>query len=103
MLEVRGLGVRYGAASPALEDIRPDGSRPGNASRCSAPTAPGKTSLFHALSGLIRSTGEVLFEGRSLQHMRPASIVALGSPSARRAASCLRTCRSKRTSVWAPT
>jgi branched-chain amino acid transport system ATP-binding protein len=77
MLEVRGLGVRYGAASPALEDIDLTVA-PGECVTLLGANGSGKTSLFHALSGLIRSTGEVLFEGRSLQHMRPASIVALG-------------------------
>jgi branched-chain amino acid transport system ATP-binding protein len=77
MLEVRDLGVRYGSAAPALDgvDLRVE---PGECVTLLGANGAGKTSLFGALSGLVHSTGELRFAGRSLRRMAPAAIVALG-------------------------
>jgi branched-chain amino acid transport system ATP-binding protein len=77
MLEIKNLGVRYGAASPALEGVDLT-VRPGECVTLLGANGSGKTSLFCALSGLIPSTGQILFEEREISRMRPAAIVALG-------------------------
>src|ERR1700692_4993485 len=77
MLEITNLGVRYGAASPALEGVDLT-VRAGECVTLLGANGSGKTSLFCALSGLIPSTGQIRFEEREIGRMRPAAIVALG-------------------------
>ncbi len=77
MLEVRGLGVRYGAAAPALEGVDLTVGE-GECVTLLGANGAGKTSLFGALSGLVPCAGEIRFNGREIGRLRPAAIVALG-------------------------
>ncbi|HEY4440219.1 MAG TPA: ABC transporter ATP-binding protein [Candidatus Elarobacter sp.] len=77
MLEVRDLWVRYGAAAPALEGVSLS-VQPGECVTLLGANGSGKTSLFGALSGITASSGSIRFDGRELERMRPAAIVALG-------------------------
>ena len=71
------LKVRYGSAAPALEgvDLRVE---PGECVTLLGANGSGKTSLFGALSGLLKSEGEIRFGGHELRKLRPDAIVALG-------------------------
>jgi branched-chain amino acid transport system ATP-binding protein len=77
MLEVRGLRVRYGSASPALDGVDLDVA-PGECVTLLGANGSGKSSLFGALSGLLRFDGVVRFQGDDLGKLRPAAIVARG-------------------------
>ncbi len=77
MLEIRGLGVRYGTAAPALEGVDLDVGE-GECVTLLGANGSGKSSLFSALSGLIKSEGEIRFNGREIGRLRPDAIVALG-------------------------
>jgi branched-chain amino acid transport system ATP-binding protein len=77
MLEVRNLRVRYGSASPALDDVDLTVA-PGECVTLLGANGSGKTSLFGALSGLVPSSGRISFEGREIERLKPAAIVALG-------------------------
>jgi branched-chain amino acid transport system ATP-binding protein len=77
MLEIRGLGVRYGAAAPALEGVDLDVGE-GECVTLLGANGSGKSSLFSALSGLIKSEGEIRFNGREIGRLRPDAIVAMG-------------------------
>jgi branched-chain amino acid transport system ATP-binding protein len=77
MLEVRGLRVRYGSAAPALEGVDLT-VNPGECVTLLGANGSGKTSLFGALSGLLKSEGEIRFSGQDMRKLRPAAIVALG-------------------------
>ena len=77
MLEVRGLRVRYGLAAPALDGIDLD-VRPGECVTLLGANGAGKTSLFAALSGLVRAEGTVRFGGKRVTGARPSAIVAMG-------------------------
>ena len=77
MLEVRGLRVRYGTSSPALDGVDLTVA-PGECVTLLGANGSGKSSLFSALSGLLRFDGEVRFEGDDVGKLRPAAIVARG-------------------------
>jgi branched-chain amino acid transport system ATP-binding protein len=77
MLEVRGLRVRYGTSSPALDGVDLTVG-PGECVTLLGANGSGKSSLFGALSGLVRFDGEVRFEGDDVGKLRPAAIVARG-------------------------
>lgn len=77
MLEVRALRVRYGSASPALDGVDLDVA-PGECVTLLGANGSGKSSLFGALSGLLRFDGVVRFQGDDLGKLRPAAIVARG-------------------------
>jgi branched-chain amino acid transport system ATP-binding protein len=77
MLEVRGLRVRYGTSSPALDGVDLTVA-PGECVTLLGANGSGKSSLFSALSGLLRFDGQVRFEGDDLGKLRPAAIVARG-------------------------
>ena len=77
MLEVRGLRVRYGTSSPALDGVDLTVA-PGECVTLLGANGSGKSSLFSALSGLLRFDGDVRFEGDDLGKLRPAAIVARG-------------------------
>ena len=51
LLEVRDLGVSYAGALRALRGVSTVGAARARSSRCSAPTAPGKSTLLRAISG----------------------------------------------------
>ncbi|MDB5073432.1 MAG: transporter ATP-binding protein [Candidatus Eremiobacteraeota bacterium] len=77
MLEVRGLRVRYGTSSPALDGVDLTVA-PGECVTLLGANGSGKSSLFSALSGLLRFDGDVRFEGDDVGKLRPAAIVARG-------------------------
>lgn len=77
MLEVRDLRVRYGLAAPALEGVDLD-VREGECVTLLGANGSGKTSLFGALSGLVRSEGTIRFGGKRVTGTRPSAIVAMG-------------------------
>jgi branched-chain amino acid transport system ATP-binding protein len=77
MLEVRGLRVRYGTSSPALDGVDLTVA-PGECVTLLGANGSGKSSLFSALSGLLRFDGEVRFKGDDVGKLRPAAIVARG-------------------------
>jgi branched-chain amino acid transport system ATP-binding protein len=77
MLEVRGLRVRYGTSSPALDGVDLTVA-PGECVTLLGANGSGKSSLFSALSGLLRFEGNVRFEGDDMGKLRPAAIVARG-------------------------
>src|SRR5690606_40175154 len=52
---------------------------PGELMSVIGPNGAGKTSLFNCVTGLYRpSSGEILFDGRSIVGLRPDRIAALG-------------------------
>ncbi|MEA2721034.1 MAG: branched-chain amino acid transport system ATP-binding protein [Candidatus Eremiobacteraeota bacterium] len=77
MLEIRGLRVRYGSASPALDGVDLTVA-PGECVTLLGANGSGKSSLFQALSGLLPFDGEMRFQGDDLRRLRPAAIVARG-------------------------
>jgi branched-chain amino acid transport system ATP-binding protein len=76
MLDVRNLEARYGRI-PALKgiDLR---IRAGEMVALVGANGAGKSTLLRALSGVQRSSGEILFEGENLQSLPPHERVALG-------------------------
>ncbi|MDE3076204.1 MAG: ABC transporter ATP-binding protein [Chloroflexota bacterium] len=77
MLEVRGVGVRYGhvealrGVSLSVDD--------GEIVTVIGANGAGKTSLLNAISGLVPlSEGEILFQGRRISGMSPQEVVQLG-------------------------
>jgi branched-chain amino acid transport system ATP-binding protein len=77
MLKIRGLRVRYGIAAPALDGVDLD-VNPGECVTLLGANGSGKSSLFCALSGIVKSEGSITFEGKEIRAMRPDAIVALG-------------------------
>ena len=77
MLEIRGLRVCYGTASPALDGVDLHVST-GECVTLLGANGSGKSTLFCALSGLVRSEGAIRFDGDDISRMRPAGIVARG-------------------------
>jgi len=76
MLEVRDLTVKYGAIT-ALHGIS-FSVNDGAIAALIGGNGAGKTTTLRAVSGLIKSQGEILFNGRSLAGLPPAQIVASG-------------------------
>ena len=77
ILEVRGLGVRFGALA-AVDDVSFDAAR-GHITSVIGPNGAGKSSLFNLISGAIRpSSGRVSFEGRDVTGHRPERMLAAG-------------------------
>ena len=77
MLEIRNLRVRYGSASPALDGVDLT-VNPGECVTLLGANGSGKSSLFCALSGLVKSEGTITFEGRDVTKLRPDAIVGCG-------------------------
>lgn len=74
LLEVRGLTVTYGTPTPAVDHIDLQvGER--EAVALLGANGAGKTSTLRAISGLISSTGSVIFDGED-QHRRQPELVA---------------------------
>ncbi len=66
ILEVRGLGVRFGGVR-ALRDVNLE-VRHGETVSIIGANGAGKTTLFNTITGFVRpSEGEVLFKGRSIR------------------------------------
>ena len=77
VLQVRNLDFSYGPVQ-VLFDVGLEVHR-ARCSRCSAPTAPGKSTLLRAISGLgIPDRGVVRLNGRTLTYAEPSSGSALG-------------------------
>ncbi|HZP34902.1 MAG TPA: ABC transporter ATP-binding protein [Methylomirabilota bacterium] len=77
LLEVRGLGKRFGGLH-AVRDLSFEMAR-GEVLGLIGPNGAGKTTVFNLLSGFLpQDTGEVRFEGRSITGLKPHAICALG-------------------------
>ncbi|GAC1574568.1 MAG: ABC transporter ATP-binding protein [Candidatus Elarobacter sp.] len=77
MLEIRNLRVRYGTAAPALDGVDLT-VEPGECVTLLGANGSGKSSLFCALSGLVKSEGSIRFEGAEVGKLRPDAIVGRG-------------------------
>lgn len=76
LLEIAGMQAFYGRVQ-VLEDVSlsvPDGGAVGILGANGA----GKTTTLRAISGAVRSTGEIRFEGKSLRGLRPDQVAARG-------------------------
>src|SRR5829696_3807079 len=77
MLSVRDVAVRFGGIV-ALDGISFD-IRPGEILGLIGPNGAGKTTLFNCLSRLYTpSSGDILFEGRSILNRAPHRMAGLG-------------------------
>ena len=76
LLEVRGLYAFYGA-SPALHDIHISLDA-GNVTALLGANGAGKTTTLRAICALVRTEGEIFFDGSSLHGLETESIVRLG-------------------------
>ena len=76
MLSVRDLHVEY-SGSPALKGIDLDVAA-GELVAVIGPNGAGKTTLLRAVSGLVRCTGGIQFEGEDLARLEPDQIVRRG-------------------------
>lgn len=77
LLEVRGLGVRFGSLQ-AVNDVSFD-VQPGAITAVIGPNGAGKSSLFNLISGAVKpSSGTVRFEGRELTGAAPHRMLAAG-------------------------
>jgi len=76
VLAVRGLEARYGRI-PALKGIDLD-VRAGELVALVGANGAGKTTLLRALSGVQKSSGEILFEGEDIRAAPPEHRVGLG-------------------------
>jgi branched-chain amino acid transport system ATP-binding protein len=76
VLSIRNLSVSYGAIA-ALQDISFDVEEGGIVTLIGANGA-GKTTTLRAISGLVKASGQILYQGRDLAGVRPHEIVAAG-------------------------
>ena len=77
LLEVRGLGVRFGSLQ-AVNDVSFD-VQPGAITAVIGPNGAGKSSLFNLISGAVKpSSGTVRFDGRELTGAAPHRMLAAG-------------------------
>jgi branched-chain amino acid transport system ATP-binding protein len=77
MLEVKNLGVNYGAIN-ALQEVSLTVRR-GDIVTLIGSNGAGKTTTLKAISGLLKArSGEILFEGRNVANLPPHEIVKLG-------------------------
>ncbi len=77
MLEVRGLGVRYGAFD-ALRDLDLDVA-PGEIVVLLGANGAGKSTLFRTISGLQKpASGTIIWRGQNITGRDPASIIQNG-------------------------
>lgn len=76
LLELSGMQAFYGRIQ-VLEDISlsvPEGGAVGILGANGA----GKTTTLRAISGVVRSSGEIRFDGKSISGLRPDQVAALG-------------------------
>jgi branched-chain amino acid transport system ATP-binding protein len=77
MLEIKNLTVSYGAIT-ALHGLSLS-VPPGKIVTLIGANGAGKTTTLKTISGLLKpKSGEVLYEGKSIAHLQPHRIVALG-------------------------
>ncbi len=77
MLEVKNLGVNYGAIN-ALQEVSLTVRR-GDIVTLIGSNGAGKTTTLKTISGLLKArSGEILFEGRNVANLPPHEIVKLG-------------------------
>jgi branched-chain amino acid transport system ATP-binding protein len=76
LLEIRGLGAGYGAAD-VLHDIELDVAT-GGATALLGANGAGKSTTLRAISGMIRRSGSVRFEGRAIERLATQAIARLG-------------------------
>jgi branched-chain amino acid transport system ATP-binding protein len=76
LLEVQGLTVRFGGLC-ALADLSLS-AEPGEILGLIGPNGAGKTTFINAVTGEVKSTGSVKFNGRSISGFRPFKIARLG-------------------------
>ena len=77
MLEVKNLGVNYGAIN-ALQEVSLTVRR-GDIVTLIGSNGAGKTTTLKAISGLLKArSGEILYEGRNVANLPPHEIVKLG-------------------------
>jgi branched-chain amino acid transport system ATP-binding protein len=76
LLEVRGLTAGYGGM-PVVRDIELKIGQ-GEIVALVGSNGAGKTTLLRALSGVIRSSGGIAFDGQDISGWRPEQVFALG-------------------------
>jgi branched-chain amino acid transport system ATP-binding protein len=77
VLDVRGLGVRYGTV-PALRDVSLE-VRQGEIVGLIGPNGAGKSTTLHAIMGLVPTArGEIMFRGSALQGLVPERVARSG-------------------------
>lgn len=76
MLEIRNLTVNYGVIT-ALQGISL-AVKQGAIVTLIGANGAGKTTTLKAISGLLKSRGEILYEGRNITNLAPHQIVKLG-------------------------
>lgn len=76
MLEIRNLTVNYGVIT-ALQGISL-AVKQGAIVTLIGANGAGKTTTLRAISGLLKSRGEILYEGRNITNLAPHQIVKLG-------------------------
>ena len=77
LLEVRGLTVTYGTPTPAVDHVDLHVG-PKEAVALLGANGAGKTATLHAISGLIPSTGSVVYDGEDIGRGRPEDIARAG-------------------------
>jgi len=77
VLDVRGLGVRYGTV-PAVRDVSFE-VRPGEIVGLIGPNGAGKSTTLHAIMGLVPADrGEIRLRGSSLRGLAPEQVARSG-------------------------
>jgi ABC-type branched-subunit amino acid transport system ATPase component len=76
LLQVRNLTVRFGGLT-ALDDVNLDVEE-GSFVGLIGPNGAGKTTLMDAVTGLVRSTGSIIFDGTQLSGLPPHKRIRAG-------------------------
>jgi branched-chain amino acid transport system ATP-binding protein len=76
LLEVRDLSKAFGAML-AVNNLSFE-VYPGEVFGVAGPNGAGKTTLFNVITGFLPGTGEVLFEGLNINHLKPHQICRNG-------------------------
>jgi branched-chain amino acid transport system ATP-binding protein len=76
LLELRDVGARYGPIR-ALHDVSLSVDE-GEVVALLGANGAGKTTTLRAISGMVRTAGEIVFGGRSIARRRPESVARLG-------------------------
>ncbi len=76
LLQVQGLGVRF-AGLQALADVSLAAAA-GEVIGLIGPNGAGKTTFINAVSGAVRSRGQITFDGRSVAGLKPFRVARLG-------------------------